>query len=274
MATTIPANDGEFDLHTYPILPKISARAREIYRAGQVQGRNPQVFSKVGDCLTASPNYLVPFGNGDYDLGEYTDLQPTIDYFSAITVREVDGVGLNSFTNPGIAAGSGCTSAGPLDPIWANPAFCESGESPLACEYRLSNPALALIMLGTNDMTFVSADKYEGYLRRILQTTIDAGILPIISTVPPRPDYPDMAAKYNAIIVRLAEENDIPMVNLWLALETKPGFGVNAEHPTKLTLPPDECPACLTQDDLGAGINTHNLTMLMALHEIQFSLSE
>jgi hypothetical protein len=86
-----------------------------------------------------------------------------IDRFGTETIREVDGNPLDSFSNISIAAGSGCTSAGALDPTWANPAWCEQSESPLACEYRITNPSVALIMFGTNDDRYM--DRYEIYAR-------------------------------------------------------------------------------------------------------------
>ncbi|MBN1310828.1 MAG: SGNH/GDSL hydrolase family protein [Anaerolineae bacterium] len=262
------ASPVEPNLHDYPITPMVSLRAHEIYVDGQSRGRNPHVFAKIGDCMTDSPNYLVPFSTGSYDLGDHVHLQETIDWFAAVTVREVDGRPVDSFSTTSMAAGSGFTSSGPLDPIWANPNWCRHGESPLACEYRIVNPSLALIMFGTSDVTSIKIDKFEGYLRTMIEETIDAGIVPILSTFPPRPDYPENSQTYNQIVVQLATDYDIPLVNLWLALQDVPGYGVDPEHPNQLTLPEDGCAACLTNEHMDAGITVHNMTTLLALYEV------
>ncbi len=64
-----------------PIIPaKISDRVHDIYHYGQTLGNNPHVFSRIGDCASAAPAFLVGFDR-NYNLGEYTYLQPAIDYF-------------------------------------------------------------------------------------------------------------------------------------------------------------------------------------------------
>lgn len=262
----------EIDVRGYPISPLISARTLEIFRDGRQRGRNPHVFSKIGDCMTASPHFLIPFGTDAYDLGDYADLQETIDWFRTVTVREVDGQAVDSFANPSIAATDGFTSASPLDSTWADPKWCQPGESSLKCEYRVSNPSLALIMFGTSDVYSIEIDKYERYLRSIVEETIGEGIVPVLSTFPPRPDYPAESEAYNRIVARIAADYDIPLVNLWLALQDKPGYGVDPEHPNKLTLPEDGCAACFTAGHLDAGITVHNMVILTALDEIRQAL--
>jgi hypothetical protein len=270
--STESADAVELTLETAPVLPTVSGHALDIYREALTQGRNPQVFSKVGDCMTASPNFLTPLGTGDYDLGDYVDLQETIDTFSEATVREIDGEPVNSFSNPGLAAASGCTTAGPLDQTWANPAFCEAGEIPLACEYRISNPAIALIMFGTNDVYYFDAEKYETYLRSIIEETLIQKVLPVLSTFPTRLDRAEESIAYNRIVVRLAVEYDIPLINLWRALGDLPDDGVNTEDVTHLTVPDDGCLACFDGDHLQYGITVHNLTMLQALDTLREAL--
>jgi hypothetical protein len=87
-------------LEDYPVLPELTDHARRIYAAGQDMGINPRVFSKVGDCMTASPDFMWAFGTGDYDLGEYADLQAVVDYFGGVPARGED-FEFDSFANPG-----------------------------------------------------------------------------------------------------------------------------------------------------------------------------
>ena len=70
-------------LADHPTLPELTDTAKAIFASGQAAGRNPHMFSKIGDCMTAADYFLNAFGGKDYDLGTFTNLQPVVDYFSA-----------------------------------------------------------------------------------------------------------------------------------------------------------------------------------------------
>ena len=72
-----------------PIVPSVSQRMIEVYRAGLAAGRNPAHFSKVGDCQNIDSYFLSTFDTpGDYSLGaQYASLQPTIDHFTGAWSR-------------------------------------------------------------------------------------------------------------------------------------------------------------------------------------------
>jgi hypothetical protein len=244
----------------------------EVYAQGVARGRNSGIFTKVGDCMSASPDFLYPYANGTYDLGEYGQLQEVIDHFELATVREVEGRQVNSFSNPSLAVAYGFNSAGPLDPIWADPEFCESGESSLTCELRISNAAFVLIMLGTNDMHFPK-DRFKGYLEQIVGEALDTGVVPILITFPPRSDNLDKSEEYNGIVIEVAQEQQIPLANLWRALQDKPNYGVEPDQPTTLSVPPDGCTTCFTEENLQAGATVRNWVALMALYEVWVDVS-
>jgi GDSL-like Lipase/Acylhydrolase family len=261
-------------LADYPILPGVSARALEIYQAGLAKGRDPHVFAKVGNCMTASPDYLAPFSTSTYDLGQYTALQATIDYYQTVTIRQAAGKPLDSFSNPSFAAASGFTSAGPLDQIWADPSFCKQGETPLTCEYRISNPSMALILFGTNDVYYVDAANFDEYMRAIVDESIAQGVLPVLITFPALPDRLDQTLQFNQIVTDIAQEYDLPLVNLYRALKDKPGYGVDPQHFTRLTTPADGCTVCFNATNLESGIVTENLVMLQSLDALRQALSK
>ena len=254
----------DIDLSAYPIIPEFSDHVRQIYVAGQELGNNPRVFSKVGDCMTATPDFLTPLGTGEYDLGEYTDLQPVIDYFVGVPDRGED-FEFDSFTNPGLATTSGFNTASVLDSIWANPEWCETGESPLACEYRVSHPAFAVIMFGTNDVFFTDPALFDYNLRMIVIETIEAGIIPILNTFPTRPEYPERSLLLNQIIVDVALDYDIPLINLWLALQELPYQGVNQDETIHLTVPVNANACIFTEETLQFGYTVRNLVTLQTL---------
>jgi hypothetical protein len=260
-------------VQTAPIVPTVPDRMREVYAQGIANGRNPDVFTKVGDCMTAAETFLVPYAGDTYDLGEYAQLQEVIDHFSAATIREVDGQAVNSFSNPSLSVSCGFNSAGPIDPLWADPDYCEPGESSLTCELRVSNAAFVLIMLGTHDMHF-EKERFKGYLEQIVQEVIDTGAVPILTTFPPRSDELEKAEDYNSVLVEVAREQQVPLANLWLALHDKPNYGVQPDHPTALSLPADQCAACFSTENMETGATLQNWVALMALLEVWQDVSQ
>jgi hypothetical protein len=261
---------GEFDAaaiadinpEDYAILPELTAHARQIFATGQELGNNPRVFSKVGDCMTASPDFIVAFGTDDYDLGDYADLQPVIDYFAGTPARD-EGFEFDSFTNPGLSTSSGYNTASVFDSIWANPNWCAAGESPISCEYRVSRPAFSLIMFGTNDVFFTDPGLFDYNLRLIVLETIKSGVIPVLHTFPTRPDYPERSFLLNQTIIDVAADYDIPLVNLWLALEVLPNGGVDADRTIHLTVPVDgTSTGVFDEETLQTGYTLRNLVTL------------
>ncbi len=267
------AQESDITVLTAPIVPEVPPLVHEVYAQGAANGRDPGIFTKVGDCMSASADYLFPYSDGTYDLGEYSQLQEVVDHFESIPIREVDGQQVNSFSNPSLAVFCGFNSAAPLDPIWADPDYCESGESSLSCELRVSNAAFVLIMLGTHDMHF-EKERFKGYLEQIVVEAIDTGVVPILITFPPRSDDLEKAEDYNGIVVEVAQEQQVPLANLWRALHDKPNYGVQPDHPTALSLPQDGCATCFTEENLQAGATQQNLVALMALYEVWSNVSE
>jgi LysM repeat protein len=237
---TVPVT-AEMDLVTASATPSpgnyaayvsgISERALEIFQRGQVIGNRANIFSKVGDSITLSNVFLNPIGNGVYELHEHAALQPVIDYYTAGIARGTT----NSFATMPLAAKVGWRARAVLSPTAADPAFCRPDEAPLACEYRLMRPAVALIMLGTNDVPYTPDDEFDADLRRILDFSIDWGVLPVLSTIPPlyRTGLEGRAEQLNAIIVRLAREYEIPLWDYYTALQALPETGMAGDgvHP-------------------------------------------
>lgn len=198
-----------------PVVPSISETARLIYERGLALGRDPRRFSKAGDCESTTAWYLSAFDTHPptYALGEqYAYLQPTIDYYAG------------SFERESIAVRRGANTASMLTSFWADPKFCEAGESMLACEYRLQNPSVALIAVGTNDA--LGVDNFEAQMRRIVEFTIAQGIVPVLST---KADNAEGDHSINAIVAKVAYEYDLPLWNFWLAVQPLPNHGLQPD---------------------------------------------
>lgn len=212
---TLTPMPGVVDWQEAPIVPEsLSERSQEIFAQGQTMGRDANVFSKVGDCGGSTDWFLGPFDNGpsDYRLGDYQYLQEVIDYFQG------------SFGRSSQAVRNGFNAAAILSPIRANHQACEAGENPLACEFRINNPSIALIMVGTNDVPHV--DKFEDRLRQIIEYTIDQGILPVLAS---KPDNLEGDHSINRIIYSLAQEYEVPFWNVWRSLQDLPNGGLQPD---------------------------------------------
>jgi uncharacterized protein YraI len=221
-----------------PVIPAIGPRVYEIFRAGQALGNRRDVFTIVGGCNSLAAGFMIPFGTGNYSLGPYGSLQPTVDYFLR---TPVDGVP-NSFAHKGVAVRAGYTAAAITDPAWADPAYCQGGESPLTCEYRRSKPAVAFVLLGVLDVYWFTPPQFEYHMRQIIETSIAQGVIPVITTFPTTAgragdaagdydgaiSFDDRAvyrAEFDLILVNLAAEYGVPLMNLWRAARDLPRSG-------------------------------------------------
>lgn len=197
-----------------PVIPVVSEAMKEVYQRGIELGRNPNVFSKVGDCQTSTGFYLVDFDYpNQYSLGEYAYLQETIDYYEG------------SFSRTSLAMRDGYNVAAILTPLRADPEKCESGETPIACEFRVNNPSIALISLETN-FNGRPADDYGKYMRQIIEYSLEQGVVPILAT---KGDNLEGDHSINAEIAEIAVEYDIPLWNFWAALQPLPNHGHSTE---------------------------------------------
>ena len=242
------------DLDAVPIVPAATERARAIYAQGARWGRDPAIFSKIGDCNSSSWLFLHAFGEGRYRLGAYASLQGVIDQYAG------------AFALRSLAAENGLNVAAVLDPLWANPAHCQPGETPLACEYRAHNPSIAVIMFGTNDMLVLTPEQFDSALRRAVVQTIQAGIVPLLSTFPPHASSPEYSVLFNQMVVRAAWDYGVPVMNLWRALKPLANHGIGADgfhlHG------PITSAGDLTPPNLESGYPVRNLVTLQALDAV------
>ncbi len=241
-----------------PVIPtQISERVREIYTLGLSMGNNPYVFSRIGDCASAAPDFLVGFDR-NYNLGEYTYLQPAIDYFQG------------SFARPSLAAKAGLNSAGLLTTLWTGPE-CLKNESLLDCQYRLDRPSFAFIAIGTNEAYYVHENpgSFEHNMRIILDDTISKGIIPILGT---KADNVEGDQSINATIARLALEYQVPLWNFWLAVQPLPKQGmVEPEHLNSVSY--TNFTDFSIPNSLEYGMQVRNLTALEMLNFLREQLA-
>jgi hypothetical protein len=251
------------DPQQYPVLPVITDYTHQIYERGLEMGNRSQVFSKVGDCMTADLNlFLGRFGTKNYNLREYSYLQPLIDFYSQLSPRPGSP---NSFRMQSYATETGFNASSVEDPLWLAGTVCPSGDTPLSCEYRLSKPSIAIVMFGTNDIAALSPVEFDYFLRLVTFDTIDRGIIPLLSTFPGYPGLEERANLINQIIIQIGRDYDVPVLNLYLALQPLPDHGRNPKS-MYLSWLPDRLTSDFTESNLKFGHTMRNLVTLEAMN--------
>jgi len=201
-----------------PVIPEtVSQRVRDLYEKGKTSGLDQQAFSKVGDCETYSPYFLAPFdmNKNGYRLGAYSSLDTVITAYAG------------SFERTSMAAKSGFSVASVFASVWADPTVCRSGESPLVCETRVHRPAIMLIMFGTNDVNTSSREGFEDNLNDLIDYALLNNVVPVLVT---KADNLEGDNSINAIIARVAYQYEMPLLNLWRAMQDLPDGGLERDQ--------------------------------------------
>lgn len=281
-----------------PIIPTINAalktRLQAILADGQIKGNRPNVFAKTGDSITYSFEYLHGIGCGVETLATYTDLTTTIAYFRSTAFPEAYAVARegdretthcpptsNAFNRVSAAAVVGWGAQNALEPVntTVHPE-CNSGEIALDCELRLLKPAILLVMFGTNHIGIGLDTNFQTNLTLVVDRAIAAGVIPVVSTIPPRLDQPNgvpltpFVDEANRQIIEVAEDRQIPLWNYWRALQdptmVNQGLKTDNVHPNTFgwdfNLPGS---VDFSAEGLRYGYNQRNLTALQLLAKLK-----
>ncbi len=267
------------------ILPTIDAilkaRLRAILADGLTKGNQVTVFAKLGDSITDSASFLSDIGCSAENLGDHSELGPTIASFRATTFPNTYasvwcGIA-NSFTRASASTATSWSADQLLGLPDANHTECQGGESALDCELRVIKPAIALIMVGTNDLErFNDLARYRTDLTHIITATIAAGVIPVLSTLPPRLDDADLGARvapYNQVVHEIAQGQQIPLWDFWQATQgaqmINQGISADGVHPNLASCDAGVCAADFTSDGLRYGYNQRNFTALQVLAKLK-----
>jgi len=200
------------DWKDWPIIPTVSEAMREIYQRGIEHGNDPHSFSVVGDCNSLSDYFLTDFDSpSQYRLGdENQTLKEAIDYFHG------------SFSRERFAVGGGFNAATVFSPLMADPENCNVDENPLECEFRLSEPSILIVSMGTN-WAESPAEVHREYLGYIVEFALERDVVPILST---KADNMEGDHSINKVIVDVARDYDVPLWNFWTAADPLPDHGL------------------------------------------------
>ncbi len=248
--------------------PQVQAQLRAIYDNGISQGRRAAVFAVIGDDMALQNGYLDPFADTNLD-SSASGLQGIIDWYNIIDL----GNGQTSFNRASVAAGNGWRVRDLLDPAQSNGGVCNGGETPLDCELRIMQPSVVIVSIGINDVNNGNPDRFPNELEQVLQTLLNNGVIPIVTTVQPNPANAANVVSLNERLVaavqnvEAANNTTIPVYNLWRAYGQLPGTGLEGDNRTPTTSPAG--PAALTPDAVGTfGTNTRNHNVLTILSQL------
>ncbi len=257
-------------LRAYPVVPAIRGavanKIRALRRTNKRLGGRGQVFSKVGDSISDWGYYLTPVGAGGLRLEKYPRLATAVSFFTQQQARTN-----NSFANFSAAARGGWGARDALEPGRNFIQECGPGETPLDCEFRLTRPAVALIMFGTNDMARMDVNTFRADLDRLVATAERWGVIPVLSTIPYRKDeggrFIESSLAFNLAIVSVAQTRAVPLWNYWLAIDGLGNNGVSSDqvHPSA---PPDGNTAIFDDFHLQYGFTIRNLTAIQVLNAL------
>jgi len=249
-------------------IPGVSSvrSVRDIYLRGQALGNNRNAFTKVGDSITTNIESYDAIGRGIYNLGAYGNLGVVISHFTS--------GGFNSFLNQSVASGPGWTTTAALDPRFANPAICKSLVSPIECEYDRNKPAVAIIQLGTNDLQYIGTGEFADNLSRIVDISIEKGVIPVLTTIPYRDGYDAKVDEFNAAIKRLASSRGVPLMDLKTAFDGLGNRGLSGDgiHPSLPAGGYADTANFASGEALQAGYTVRNLLVLQTLERVLASI--
>jgi len=239
-----------------PIAPVVSSRMIALYQAGLAAGRDPNRFSKIGDCQNITTYFLASFDNPkEYQLGsQYGYLQSTIDHFAG------------SWSRQSLATKGGENVASALTPFWSDPKKCNSGETPIACEIRVNNPSIVTVSFeeSWNGNLVI----YNEDLRKVVEYILSQHVVPILAT---RAEVPGSENSINEVVTRIAYDYQVPLWNFWTATNPLPSHGLVADG-FHLTQGRDLFVFNNTAD-MEAGWTWRNLTALEAIDSVYRTVS-
>jgi hypothetical protein len=223
-------------------------------------GQRPAVFAKVGDSITADTHFLSCFAGTDLMLQASSGDEPTRQYFTA-----TDLGGTTSFDRTSLAAGVSWHATTEL-----------VSPSPLTEEVDAIQPGFAVMMLGTNDTDPTNSNAlyaFESALTADVDALLARGVVPLISSIPPRGDDATanaMVPEMNAVVRAIAQHRQIPYMDFWQTLIALPSYGLGADGVHPQVYVSGSVHGCwFTDPALQFGVNQRNKLVLDALDRVK-----
>ena len=219
----IPKTAGRVRYPADRTVSPITAPVAEHLRNVALHGTNlaDNVFMKVGDSISDSEYYLNCFKGdinsrapaNDFNIvwGGHEDLAEAVFHFRSAKIGMTSPFDRKSATTK---VGAAVTYPFEGDP-----------PTPFEQEFTALSPQFAGTMYGTNDLGTGGSSRsdlgqkirpYQKGLVTLVDTMLGRGIVPWLSTIPPRIDdplYMEIVPVFNAVIRGLAEARQVPLVD-------------------------------------------------------------
>lgn len=202
-----------------PIDDEIAARLRAI--AATNPGLRGDVFMKIGDSISAGDGLLGDFGTGNLDgdgpswetnckFAPRPDLKPLVVFFRGGKVP-VGGT-VSCLERSSLAAQVGAPAG------WAT----DGSPMPLEQEYAIAQPRYAVIMYGSNDITWwgggpynhvYQLTNYQVGLLRIVDECIARGVVPLLTTMPVHIGSFNRLDYFTGMARAIAQYRRIPLID-------------------------------------------------------------
>jgi len=196
-------------------IPRITPQQRAIWLNSPRFGKDPNTFTVVGDCNAQPSVYLRRLAAGQFDASA---LEPRLQAVVARFSR--------SFGRVSLAAQGGFGAHSMMDPTWADGALCGIKQGPFECELWVSRASIVFIALGTQEQ--YTWQSFEQHYRPMIEHALSKGALPVLVT---KADDIETGAGapsgyINAVIRRLAQEYQVPLLDFWAATRELPNNGL------------------------------------------------
>jgi hypothetical protein len=211
MPYTLPAYAINTNTVALPEWIKPGPRARALLRQAVKAGRDPRMFSIVGDSNSTWQRDVGRIAAGMFDLGNYGYLRPVIARFDP------------AFARVSVAVGGGYRAADMFLPEKALGRNCADSDGMFACELRQSRAAIVFIQLGTGDK--FAWREFEVNTRRMIDHALANNVLPVLVTKADDLESIQGGAPFNYIndtIRRLAADYQLPLIDFYAASRTLP----------------------------------------------------
>jgi len=241
-----------------PILPDINALGGSLDSIAANSGGLLQanVVAVVGDRTVLPVGFLAPFGDADFlleDIG--AEVQSVLDTYLAGDVE-----GQNSLSHIGAGVQNDLNASTLLNGSGA------CGNTPLVCELDTTQAAVIIVSVGYRDaVNGTDLAQFESDLRAIVDTATGRGVIPVLLTPYSRPELGDTMRDYADVVVRIATEKQVPLVNVWRMFNELPDGGLTGNDASIANAGPDRLNGNTTTR---FGENARNFYVLSTLRDI------